>query len=47
MAPTNFEEWFVIHNVKSENKIPEELKSIFEECWNIARTNIESDNKDL
>lgn len=47
MAPTSFEEWFVIHNVKSENKIPEELKSIFEECWNTARANIESDNKDL
>lgn len=47
MAPTSFEEWFVIHNVKSENKIPEEFKSIFEECWNTARANIESDNKDL
>ena len=47
MAPTSFDQWFAIHNAKSENKISEELKSIFEECWNTARANIESDNKDL
>ena len=47
MAPTSFDQWFAIHNAKSENKISEELKSLFEECWNTARINIESDNKDL
>lgn len=47
MAPTSFDQWFAIHNAKSENKISEELKSLFEECWNTARANIESDNKDL
>lgn len=47
MAPTSFDQWFAIHNAKSENKISEELKSIFEECWNTARANIESNNKDL
>lgn len=47
MAPTSFDRWFAIHNAKSENKISEELKSLFEECWNTARANIESDNKDL
>lgn len=47
MAPTSFNQWFAIHNAKSENKISEELKSLFEECWNTARANIESDNKDL
>ena len=47
MAPTSFDQWFAIHNAKSENKISEELKSLFEECWNTARDNIESDNKDL
>lgn len=43
MAPTSFDQWFVIHNVKSENKIPEELRSLFEECWNTARANIEDE----
>ena len=47
MAPTSFDQWFAIHNVKSENKIPEEYKALFEECWNTARANIESDNKEL
>ena len=47
MAPTSFDQWFAIHNAKSENKISEEFKSLFEECWNTARINIESDNKDL
>lgn len=47
MAPTSFDQWFAIHNAKSENKISEELKSLFEECWNTARANIESNNKDL
>ena len=47
MAPTSFDQWFAIHNAKSENKISEELKSLFEECWNTARANVESDNKDL
>ena len=47
MAPTSFDQWFAIHNAKSENKISEELKSLFEECWNTARINIESYNKDL
>ena len=47
MAPTSFDQWFAIHNAKSENKISEELKPLFEECWNTARINIESDNKDL
>ena len=47
MAPTSFDQWFAIHNAKSENKISEELKSLFEECWNTARANIDSDNKDL
>ena len=47
MAPTSFDQWFAIHNAKSENKISEELKTLFEECWNTARANIESDNKDL
>lgn len=47
MAPTSFDQWFAIYNAKSENKISEELKSLFEECWNTARANIESDNKDL
>lgn len=47
MAPTSFDQWFAIHNVKSENKISEEFKSLFEECWNTARANVESDNKDL
>lgn len=47
MAPTSFEQWFAIHNAKSKNKIPEELKPLFEECWNTARINVESDNKDL
>lgn len=47
MAPTSFEQWFAIHNAKSENKIPDEYKALFEECWNTARTNVESDNKDL
>lgn len=47
MAPTSFDQWFAIHNAKSENKISEELKSLFEECWNTARANIESDNKDF
>jgi sugar-specific transcriptional regulator TrmB len=47
MAPTSFEQWFAIHNAKSENKIPEEYKALFEECWDTARINVESDNKNL
>lgn len=43
MAPTSFDQWFAIHNAKSENKISEELKSLFEECWNTARANIEDE----
>lgn len=43
MAPTSFDQWFAIHNAKSENKISEEFKSLFEECWNTARANIEDE----
>ena len=46
MAPTSFDQWFAIHNVKSENKIPEEYKALFEECWNTARANIDKDLED-
>jgi predicted nuclease with TOPRIM domain len=47
MAPTSFEQWLAIYNAKSENKISEELRPLFEECWNTARINVESDNKEL
>jgi len=47
MAPTSFEQWLAIYNAKSENKISEELRPLFEECWNTARINVESDNKNL
>ena len=46
MAPSTFDQWFAIHNVKSENKIPEEYKALFEECWNTARANIDKDLED-
>lgn len=46
MAPTSFDQWFAIHNAKSENKIPEEYKALFEECWNTARANIDKDLED-
>lgn len=47
MAPTSFDQWFAIHNATSENKISEEYKALFEECWNTAKVNVESSNKDL
>ena len=47
MAPSTFDQWFAIHNAKSENKIPEDFKSLFEECWNTAKITPEEEIKDL
>ena len=29
MAPSTFDQWFAIHNARSEKKIPDEYKALF------------------
>lgn len=47
MAPSTFEQWFAIHNARSEKKIPDEYKALFEECWNTAKITPEEEIKEL
>lgn len=47
MAPSTFDQWFAIHNARSEKKIPDEYKTLFEECWNTAKITPEEEIKEL
>lgn len=47
MAPSTFDQWFAIHNARSEKKIPDEYKALFEECWNTAKITPEEEIKEL